>query len=260
MIDRNHKIAFFIDIDGTLIADSFKIPEKNIFAIEKARKDGHKVFINTGRSRGNIPPKLFEQAQFDGVLSGNGTVIEMGGDVIEKHFLEKRTMLDFARLCFECDNLWAVFEGFSRSYAIPGRNRGLSDIEIPVSSFDEFFTLAQADDFQVTAIGKNTNEKINEFIDKHFTYFEFKNYYDIAPAGCNKADTMLKAAEITGIPQSNCVAIGDSGNDYEMLKKAGTGVAVSNAQEKVLKCAEMITLSNAEGGVGEAILKIISER
>lgn len=53
MLNPKEKCAVFLDIDGTLIHDSFIIPQKNLEAIAAARAKGHMVFINTGRSWGN---------------------------------------------------------------------------------------------------------------------------------------------------------------------------------------------------------------
>ena len=49
------------------------------------------------------------------------------------------------------------------------------------------------------------------------------------------------------------IAIGDGYNDLSMIKFAGLGIAMGNAQEPVKKAADYITLSNEEGGVAEAL-------
>ena len=54
MLNKNEKCAVFLDIDGTLLSDSFIIPPENLRAIKAAQEKGHLVFINTGRSWGNI--------------------------------------------------------------------------------------------------------------------------------------------------------------------------------------------------------------
>lgn len=40
----------FIDVDGTLLSYENKLPESAVTAIRQARKNGHKVYICTGRS------------------------------------------------------------------------------------------------------------------------------------------------------------------------------------------------------------------
>ena len=54
--------------------------------------------------------------------------------------------------------------------------------------------------------------------------------------------------------------MGDGYNDLSMLKFAGLGIAMGNAQEPVKKAANYITLSNEEDGVAEAIDKFCSQQ
>jgi len=44
-------MVLFFDIDGTLWNYKNEIPESTIKGIRKARSNGHKCFINTGRAR-----------------------------------------------------------------------------------------------------------------------------------------------------------------------------------------------------------------
>ena len=41
----------FIDVDGTLVDYDNLLPSSAVEAIRKARVNGHKVYISTGRSR-----------------------------------------------------------------------------------------------------------------------------------------------------------------------------------------------------------------
>ena len=47
------KKIIFLDLDGTLWTFE-KIPSSALEAIELARKNGHKIYINTGRTRCEI--------------------------------------------------------------------------------------------------------------------------------------------------------------------------------------------------------------
>ena len=46
------------------------------------------------------------------------------------------------------------------------------------------------------------------------------------------------------------MVFGDSGNDLDMIKMPGIGVAMANAEPEVLKAADFVTRSNNENGVG----------
>ena len=59
------------------------------------------------------------------------------------------------------------------------------------------------------------------------------------------------------IKQEEIIAIGDGENDIEMIKYAGLGVAVANADNKVKENSDYITASNNEDGVGKVIEKFL---
>lgn len=50
-------------------------------------------------------------------------------------------------------------------------------------------------------------------------------------------------------------SIGDYNNDVAMLKRAGVGIAVSNASPAALKAADYVTVSNED----HAIARVISD-
>jgi HAD superfamily hydrolase (TIGR01484 family) len=73
------------------------------------------------------------------------------------------------------------------------------------------------------------------------------------PKGINKASGLLEICKLLGIKMSEVVAIGDSLNDVAMIRAAGLGVAMGNAQEEVKKIADLVTAENVEDGVAKVI-------
>ena len=67
------KKIIFLDLDGTLWTFE-KIPSSALKAIELARKNGHKIYINTGRTRCEIPQFLLDM-NLDGYCFGAGSVV-----------------------------------------------------------------------------------------------------------------------------------------------------------------------------------------
>ncbi|MCL2165287.1 MAG: Cof-type HAD-IIB family hydrolase [Oscillospiraceae bacterium] len=82
-------------------------------------------------------------------------------------------------------------------------------------------------------------------------------FFEILPENVSKGRGLEIIAESLGIPMEQVIAIGDHLNDISMLKVAGLGVAVRNAEEEVLAAADYITSSNDEDGVAEVIEKVI---
>lgn len=74
---------------------------------------------------------------------------------------------------------------------------------------------------------------------------------------CSKAQAMLAFAQLHGIAREETVAIGDGYNDIEMLETAGLGIAMGNAPDPVKQIAAVVTASNAEDGVAQAIERFL---
>ena len=78
------------------------------------------------------------------------------------------------------------------------------------------------------------------------------------PPGIDKARTLAVLLEKLNMKKEEMVAIGDGYNDLSMIKFAGLGVAMGNAQEPVKKAADYITLSNDEDGVAVVVERFFS--
>ena len=56
---------------------------------------------------------------------------------------------------------------------------------------------------------------------------------------------------------SDVIAMGDSDNDAKLLKAAGLGVAMANGEEHIKSIADVMTATNNEDGVAQAIRKYV---
>ena len=71
----------FIDVDGTLVNYENHLPDSAVDAIRKARANGHRAYICTGRSKAEVYPPLWEIG-LDGMIGGNGAYVEDEGLVV----------------------------------------------------------------------------------------------------------------------------------------------------------------------------------
>ena len=108
-------------------------------------------------------------------------------------------------------------------------------------------------------------EKINMFFsdmdDRRKTLEELKilktskvcsgmpNNIEINHGEVNKGNALKWLCEKLGIDISELIAFGDGGNDIDMIKTAGCGVAMANACEELKEISDIITKSNDEDGV-----------
>lgn len=76
------KKIVFVDVDGTLLNYENKLPASADKAIKEARKNGHKVYICTGRSEGEVYDYIWDIG-LDGMIGGNGTYVKDGDTIIK---------------------------------------------------------------------------------------------------------------------------------------------------------------------------------
>lgn len=75
------KKIVFLDIDGTLTEPGSNVPpDSAVKAMEGARREGHLVFLCTGRNYDMLSPLL--KYDFDGIIASSGGYIECKGKVI----------------------------------------------------------------------------------------------------------------------------------------------------------------------------------
>ncbi|HHX21203.1 MAG TPA: HAD hydrolase family protein, partial [Clostridiales bacterium] len=73
----------------------------------------------------------------------------------------------------------------------------------------------------------------------------------------DKATGLRELAGYYGIPLEAIMALGDHDNDVPMLVETGLSVAMDNAEPHVKDIADVITGSNTNDGVAQAIYEYI---
>lgn len=257
MLDPNKKCAVFLDIDNTLTGERFVISRENHEAMAKAREKGHLIFINTGRSWANIPQILLDQLDVDGFVAGSGASVVMNGKMVFKTSIRSECVLKLAKYVFANKKHWMVAEGLKRNYAVTNNIKIVDPWQIPLDSIEDFARYLSDDEIQVIALDSSVPENIVVSFADELSFFAMGHYYDCVSKGHNKATGMKKVIELTGVRSENTIAIGDGGNDIDMIRAAGIGVAVKNAQPDIIEAADYITESNLDHGVAKAIEKFL---
>lgn len=249
-----NKKAIFLDIDGTLTYGGPNPPERNVSAIRAARAAGHKVFINTGRAFGFIPREVFDAIEFDGVVCGGGAYVKVGDKLLCAFRMKPDTLRDICR-CILKEPVPCIFEGESETFYIEEEKWD-----------DSWRLIEQPDDFDTKysgmAVTKLTvfaemSDELRKIVGKDMTIIDFPTYSEAIIKGCSKATGIRTVLDEIGISAEDCIAMGDSANDVAMLKFAGTSVAMGNAPDEVKALCDYVSCHASEGGVGEAIEKLV---
>lgn len=271
--------AVFLDVDGTLVDYSGRIPASARHAVRAARANGHLVFLCTGRSRSELWPDVTDIG-FDGLVGGAGAYVEVGGVELLHRRLEAgqvRQVIDF----FGRHGLDYFFEGAGGLFGTPGiqaRLRGLLRGAVP-----DAVALAQLEGGLFAYLGEIVVteqpptvpvSKVVFVYGPGVTFAQIRDAFaadfdviassvplsgatigEIQLAGVHKASGIEQVTEHLGIARRDTLAIGDSDNDLEMLRHAGVGIAMGNALQHVREAADEVTSPPEEGGVHEAFVR-----
>lgn len=248
------KFAVFLDIDNTLMSAG-KIPERNIDAIKKSRKEGSLVFINTARSFAFIPDILKDDSLFDGYVAGIGTDLRLHGKQIFSHSMTTDE-LKFIAAHFINGTREISFEGEDHMIWINPEERRQGVLNI-LSSADEFDTVYK--DFKISKMyvkGQLTEDETDIF-GKDYILYQHESYAEFVAKGYGKAVGMKRMTDYLGVPSDHCIAMGDSANDTDMLLAAGISVAMGNAIPEIKEICTYISCEAKDGGVADALEKFI---
>lgn len=252
----------FFDIDGTLITldNKHEMPDSAKKALNKAKENGHKIFINTGRVKAAIEKKLLEFG-FDGLVCGCGTYIEYGGKEKFHYTLKKEQCVQYAGKLHSY-GYQTVFEGKKRLFIDgehgPGSFLGYiydyfsNNTEYPIEQYthpDFIF-----DKFTTSELPGSNRKGFYETFENCFTLIPHAGaVIEAVPKHFSKASGIKMLAEMLGIPLSNCYAFGDSINDMEMLQCVPHSVAMGNALKEVFDVAEYKTTDILGNGIENAL-------
>ena len=258
------KAAFF-DIDGTLVSfRTHNIPSSTIAAVRRLKDLGVKVFIATGRPWQFLNSLTEIEPYVDGYITCTGAYSFSGDEVLSSHALP-RTQVE--RLVAECQST-------NTTCIVAGKQHVAVIAETPELQY----IFAHFLKIDVTAHRAPLAEVLAEDVLQVIPFFTAEQEAAIMPSlpdcagarwhpacvdvthrGVDKGVALRSVAERLGIDVADTIAFGDGGNDVAMLRMAGIGVAMGNANDDVKRYADMVTTSVDDDGIANALAKVMGE-
>lgn len=231
-----------LDMDGTLLNGDKKISAENQAAIREATSQGKIVIMSTGRGAISAMPFIRELGLTTPLVVVNGSEVYASPDkLLKRTLVPLETIRELHKLAVEHDCWWWA-------YSVEGIfNRESEGLDINQHEWLKFGYFSE-----------NTEklQRIREVVSSWRT-LEISNSHpsnlEMNPLGITKATGVETVCELLGISMSEVIAMGDSENDIAMIREAGLGVAMGNAQEAVKQIADITTVTNDEHAVSQVI-------
>ncbi len=264
--DMKYKMLV-LDLDGTLTNSQKEITEHTRDTLIRAQEQGLKIVLASGRPTYGIVP-LAEELRLDEfggyILSYNG------GQIIDwttkEIMYEKVLQPEVYPYLYSCakkngfvilsykdehivsedaGNPYVQHEAFLNRMGSITVPRFLDVINFPVPK-----CLIVGDPEPLAVL----EQKMRRDLEGQMNVFRSEPFFlELVPQGIDKAKSLAVLLEEIHLQREDMIAVGDGFNDLSMIRFAGLGVAMANAQEVVKQEADYITLSNEEDGVAAVV-------
>lgn len=261
------KKAIFFDIDGTLL-DYFggivDITPKVKEAIRSLQKEGHYVFISTGRPYAFLSKSILDFG-FDGYILANGAHVIINNETIYSEDIDKEFIRNLVNELEEL-NIQYILEGEYYSYmkkSFKEFHQFYDTVGVSKELIKDEFSLDEIKTYKIEMMCPN-DEVVNsclEIVQRNKDYDYVNSIalksFELYSKKNTKATGIIKALEHLNIDIENSYAFGDGKNDIEMISTVGCGIAMGNADDEVKKYASKITDTVHNDGVAIGIKEFI---
>ena len=272
------KSIIFLDVDGTLVNDNGIVSNSAEVAIKEARKNGHLIFLSTGRSKAELFDHIMDIG-FDGIIAAAGGYIELNNKTIMHKKFKEEEVKEIVEY-FNEKGIDFYLEANGGLFASKGCKEHLikilfdenqsekqkEELEKGMKPFIECLingeNLYRDDINKISFLGSNND--INEIIAKFSEKFNIipstvpmfgENSGEVSLKGIHKANAIEVLLEHLDVPNENTYAYGDGINDKEMLEFVNIGVAMGNAKEELKAIADDITDIHDNDGIYNSFKK-----
>jgi len=247
-----------IDVDGTLARSDGSLSERTCETIAKVRESNTKIVIATGRPWLVAFDCVEKLGEVDFVVCSNGamTVALPSEEILEDIYLPFELPEKLVK------SLRAKIPGIAFAYEFKRGVKAQSGLAerlpsgVPLGDpIDDVLNLDPRpvrkiltwhDDFELSSLGHLISEVVGNNVEISSSGLDF---FEFGTIGISKATALEKLTVKLKIDSEKTWAFGDEQNDIEMLKWAGCGYAMSNAEPSVKEAADFVAPSNDEDGV-----------
>lgn len=269
----------FLDVDGTLVDYETKIPESAITAIRKARENGHRVYICTGRSKAEVYQELWDIG-LDGMIGGNGSYVEDRGHVVMHQTItagQCRRIVDYLHekgLEFYLESNSGLFasEHFAEkarsSVQEYSRRKGRDNAEemTVAEVFPEMIYGGELyrDDLNKVSYLLNSYQ---DFLDTKEMFPDMENgtwggagetalFGDLGVKGITKGNAVEHLLCYLGMEKKDTIAFGDAKIDIPMFECCEIGVAMGSGGAEAKAAADFVTDDVDKDGLYHAFRRL----
>ena len=266
-----------LDLDGTLFNSRKELTAHTCAVLAKAVRRGIHVVPATGRPRVGLPQQLLTipGIQYAVVTNGAAVCDLRGGKRLFTDCMDSEDAAEILRRTRPLEVVQGAFSG-DWGYMEDIDRRRIRRLDL-VREMQDYLIASRKVVDDLAAFAREREEGIEKIVinfikdetgapmwrqETETVVRDYPNVtfmsggignIEIIRRGVGKGTALLRLGERLGVAAEEIMAVGDSENDLDMIRKAGLGVAMANSERAVLDCADFVTASNDEDGAAAAI-------
>ena len=265
-----------IDLDGTLLDEKKQLSRENIDAVRRAFDNGLQICIASGRTAESAAEYLEAIGITGNVVALNGGQVFSSGIELYRARMKTELVLYMIEIIrhsgvkgFLNNGIGSiVLNGLTKAH-----ERALHEGKLKIDSFrqmtcDEAREAVLAGQETIAKISVQSSrpeelEAVRRTVAAEQNVAMAKSdedYLDIFTEGQSKWSGIRRLLAHLNVLSEQCVCFGDNENDFEMIRSAGLGIAMGNAQLRIKEAADFLTLKNSEHGVAYGIDTLVLHR
>ncbi|MHB1137364.1 MAG: HAD family hydrolase [Microthrixaceae bacterium] len=263
--------AIATDLDGTLLRTDKSVSARTRAAVLGAEAAGMLVVIATGRPPRWIAPVVEELGERGLVVCANGAAVydparhelvattELAPEVARSVVDDVQAAFPDAVLGIEQGFDFAVDDAVTRRDLELAGSWNLDGLRVgPIRSFLDEPVLKLIVRLPHPA-PQGTADRVQALVGARalVTHSTTESFLELSHPGVHKAATVERLLIESDIASEQVVAFGDMPNDLELIRWAGLGVAVDNADPRLKAAADEVTASNDDDGVAMVIERLL---
>lgn len=260
-----------LDLDGTLTNEDKVITPRTYEALMDAQRKGIRLILASGRPPYGMQPlcKQLQMDQYGGImLAYNGGHTERcdNGEVLTEIKLDDTLLPEVYEFQKKYNMVLMTYfgehiytEDDTDQYVLQSsKNNKMSVIKVSDFVADAPRPINKCLMVGDPSVAPLCEKELTEYFDGRLNICRSTPYFiEILPLGIDKGDALKELMPLLGSSTDELMAFGDSFNDINMLRVAGIGVAMGNAEDEVKAVANHVTLSNEQDGIAEAIKALL---
>lgn len=258
------------DLDGTLLDDEGRIPERIWPLIERVKERGIVFAPASGRQYFTLAALFEREIVGMPIIAENGAFVVWDGSEVSSIPLDRDFVVSTVRLLRELGtghgrDLGIVLAGKKAAYVERTDEEFMCEVRKYYHShrvlpnqlhFDDEILKIAVYDFGDAESG--TAPFLAHLRGPHAVVVSAEHWIDVMDARVNKGSAVRFLQRKLGISREQTVAFGDYLNDLEMIEASGPSFAMANAHPDIVAAARYLAPANAEHGVIHVLEELLS--